>query len=66
MSAALVLTQVDISRSLVMLKAENARPSLVDQLVGIVPLSAICCCQDGTGGEGDHVQFLQLVDQLMR
>ena len=51
-SAALFLAQFEVRLSLLVCFAANARPSAVDDKVGIIPLLSLCCRQDGVSPEG--------------
>ena len=51
-SAALFLAQFEVRCSLLVCFAANARPSAVDLALGIIPLSALCCRQDGVSPAG--------------
>jgi hypothetical protein len=65
-AAALFIAQFDVRISLLVCKAANARPSPVDIAIGVVPLSAICCPQDGTGDPTEHMHFVFFIAQIMR
>ena len=65
-AAALFIAQFDARISLLVTEAANAQPSAVDRALGIVPLSALCCPQDGTGEPAEHLKFVLFLNQIMR